>query len=129
VWAWGWARGRDGFQNEWFPHLVSSDLTPAEQSAILAQSFEESSRHRPGPPGAPAVSAAAAAAAAGFEVVRSSVEDLEGGRYSFTTRYKLRHDVEQLEHIAHMHAGPTRAWLNAQVLPCFRKVRKTRART
>jgi len=50
------------------------------------------------------------------------MQEFEGGRYSYTTRYKLKHDLEQLEHIAHMWPGPTRKWLNKEVLPCYRKV-------
>jgi len=123
-------------QNEWFPHFVStSNLTSSQQSAVLAHAFAQSSRDRLGPAdasaipsfsdvGAKAATAAAAgeAAAAGFHVLQTAMQEFEGGRYSYTTRYKLKHDIEQLEHIAHMWPGSTREWLNSEVLPCYRKV-------
>jgi hypothetical protein len=63
----------------WFSHITGGgELSLPEQYAILSGSFLRSSRMRFGPG-------------------NDSVDFEDGEKYSYTTEYKLRHDIEQLE--------------------------------
>lgn len=84
-------------KREWFCHIVGGGgLTPAEKHAILSGSFARSHRSRLGP--------RTAIEAHALEIQLTSPwndASVNGdGTYFYTTEYKLRHDIEQMEVIA-----------------------------
>jgi len=92
------------YKGEWFSHLVGgSELTLKEQYNTLSDHFDRSNRVMFG------------------EDNDSSLFEFKEDTYTFTTEYKLRHDIEQFEHISRK--NPEKAeWLLGTVVPIFQKV-------